>query len=91
MCTCIASLIAQVRLICSWCMNKYLRRAAHISAERLIPLRMDMQTEKRYGDQYGCEYSKSVYIYGPSGPREDQPITKSNNHPKYHLHILKIE
>jgi len=25
---------------------------------------------------------KSVYIYGPSGPREDQSINKSKKHPK---------
>ena len=35
-CTCIVSLTAQIRLICSLCMKICLRRAAHISAERLI-------------------------------------------------------
>jgi hypothetical protein len=44
MCTCIVSLTAQVRLICNWCMKICLRRAAHISAERLISVQTDMQT-----------------------------------------------
>jgi len=35
-CTCIVSLTAQVRLVCSWCMSICLRRAAHINAERLV-------------------------------------------------------
>ena len=30
--TCIMSLTAQVRLMCSWCMKICIRRAAHISA-----------------------------------------------------------
>jgi len=48
MCTCIVSLTAQVRLICSWCMKICLRRAAHISAERLISVRLiSVQTDKQ--------------------------------------------
>jgi len=41
MCTCIVSLTAQVRLICSWCMKICLRRAARISTERLISVQTD--------------------------------------------------
>jgi hypothetical protein len=63
MCTCIVSLTAQVRLICSWCMKICLRRTAHISAERLISVQTDMQTDKRYGDEYGCVYRRQVCIY----------------------------
>jgi hypothetical protein len=40
-----------------------LKRAAHISAERLISVQTDMQTDKRYRDEYGCEYGKQVCIY----------------------------
>jgi len=63
MCTCIVCLIAQVRLICIWCMKICLRRAAHISAERPISVLTDMQTDKRYGYEYGCGYGKQVCIY----------------------------
>jgi hypothetical protein len=74
MCTCIASLTAQVRLICSWCMKICLRRAAHISAERLISVQTDEQTEidmeTNMADNIG---DKSVYILA-FWPREDQSI-----------------
>ena len=45
MCTCIVSLTAQVRLICSLCMKICLRRAARISTERLISVQTNEQTE----------------------------------------------
>jgi len=36
--------------------------------QRLISVKTDMQTDKRYGDEYGCEDGKQVciYIYGSS-------------------------
>jgi hypothetical protein len=82
MCTCIVSLTAQVRLICSWCMKTCLRRAAHISAEQLISVQTDMQTDKRYGDEYGCEYGRQVCIYAGLLASRDQSINKSQQHPK---------
>jgi len=47
MCTCIVSLTAQVHLICTWCMKICLRRAAHISAERLISVQSGSYQCKR--------------------------------------------
>ena len=61
--TCIVRPTTQVRLICSWCMEICLRRAAHISAEWLISVQTDMQTDKRFGYEYGCGYEKQVCIY----------------------------
>jgi len=61
---------AQVRLICSWCMKICLRRAAHISAERLISAN-GYANEYRYGyghrHRYGYGYRSLVCIYGLSG------------------------
>jgi len=76
MCTCIVSLTAQIRLICSWCMKICLMRAAHISAERLISVQRDMQTDKRYEDEYGCEYGSQVCIYTGFLASRDQLINK---------------
>jgi hypothetical protein len=63
-------------------MKIYLRRAAHISAERLISVQTDMQTDKRYGDGYGCEYGKQVCIYTGLLASRDQSVNKSKKHPK---------
>jgi len=83
MCTCIVSLTAQVRLLCSWCMNICLRRAAHISAERLISVQTDEQTEIDMEMHMAVNMGdKSVYIYGPSGPREISQSTSLKKHPK---------
>lgn len=60
MCTCIVSLAAQVRLICTWCTQICLRRAAYISANGFA-------NGYRYGYKYGCGYRRRVCIYGPSG------------------------
>ena len=61
MCTCIVSLAAQIRLICSWCMKICLRRAAHIRAAHISA--NGYANGCRYGYEYGCGYrSKSVYI-----------------------------
>ena len=63
MCSCIVSLTAQVRLICSWCMKICLRRAARISTERLISVQTDEQTEidmeTNMAENMG---DKSIYI-----------------------------
>jgi len=65
MCTCIVSLTAQVRLICSWCMKICLRRAARISTERLISVQtdehMEIDIETNMAENMG---DKSVYIRG---------------------------
>ena len=76
MCTCIVSLTAQVRLICSWCIKICLRRAAHINAERLISVQMDMQTD--IDMDIGVQ-TVSIWAFGP---REIKSINKSFKHPK---------
>jgi len=77
MCTCIVSLTTQVRLICSWCMRIRLRRAAQISAERLISMQTDMQTEIDMETNVDMDIGvKSVYIW-TFGPREIKSINKS--------------
>jgi hypothetical protein len=82
MCTCIVSLTAQVRLICSRCMKICLRRAVRISTERLISVQTDEQTEidmeTNMAENMG---DKSVYIYGPFG-LERSVNQKSKKHPK---------
>ena len=55
--------------------DSYQCRAAHISAT-------DMQTDKRYGDEYGCEYRRQVCIY-TLWPREISQSTSLKRHPKY--------
>jgi hypothetical protein len=66
MCTCNVSLTAQVRVICSWCMKIYLRRAARISIERLISVQKDWQMQiisKKYfspGGMARSEWTQSV-------------------------------
>jgi hypothetical protein len=70
MCTCIVSLTAQVRLICSWCMRICLRRAAHISANGYAD-------GYRYGDEYGYGYGSQVCIYAGLQASRDQSINKS--------------
>jgi hypothetical protein len=68
MCTCIVSLTAYVRLICSRCLKMCLRRAAHISAERLISVQMDEQTEIDMETKMAENIrDESVYISVPSG------------------------
>jgi len=72
MCTCIVSLTAQVRLICSWCMKICLRRAARISAERLISVQTDEQTEIDMETNMAVNMGdKPIYIRA-FWPREDQ-------------------
>jgi len=81
MCTCIVSLTAQVRLICSLCMKICLRSAARICAERLISVQTDEQTEIDMETNMAVNMGdKSVYIRA-FWPREDQSI-KSKKHPK---------
>jgi hypothetical protein len=82
MCTCIVSLTAQVRLICSWCLKICLRSAARICVERLISVQTDMQTEIDMETNMVLNMGdKSVYIRA-FWPREDQSINKSKKHPK---------
>ena len=90
MCTCIVSLTAQVRLICSWCMKICLRRAVHISAERLISVQTDEQTEIDMETNMNVDIGdKSVYIRA-FRPRDDSQSTslssiQSNTVVKIHI------
>jgi len=85
------SLTAQVRLICGWCMKICLKRAAHISAERLISewlisVQTDKQTEIDMETNMDVDIGdKSVYIRA-FWPREISQSTslrsiQSNNSP----------
>jgi len=66
----------QVRLICSWCMKRYLRRAAHMSAERLILVQTDEQTEINMETNMDVDIGdKSVYIRA----REDSQSTSQRS------------
>jgi len=76
MCTCIMSLTAQVQLKCSWCMKICLRSAARISAEQLITVQTDMQTEIDMETNMVMNMGdKSVYIWA-FWPRKDQSINQ---------------
>jgi len=64
-------------------LHVYLHREPHSSGPFDMQLVYeDMQTDKRYGDEYGCEYGTQVCIYTDLLALRDQSINKSKKHLK---------